>query len=115
VLKCISLILALSLILVSAEETDAQTGKIYRIGYLDSSARAVNDPALNALQKGLSDLGWVEGTNITFVYRFAEGKGPAYEAELAGELWYDSKSISSWPREARLDARRTPQIRSLLS
>jgi putative tryptophan/tyrosine transport system substrate-binding protein len=86
VLKCISLILALSLILVSGEETDAQAGKIHRIGYLDSSRHAVNDPLLKAFQKGLSDLGWVEGKNIIFVYRFAEGKGPAYEAELAGEL-----------------------------
>ena len=85
-LKCISLILALSLILISGEETDAQGGKIRRIGYLDSSTRTVNDPLLKALEKGLSDLGWVEGTNINFVYRFAEGKGPAYEAELAGEL-----------------------------
>ena len=114
-MKCSSLILALSLILVSGEETDAQARKIHRIGYLDSSTRVVNDPLLKALQKGLSDLGWVEGTNINFVYRFAEGKGPARTKRSSRASWYDSKSISSWPREARLDARRTPQIRSLLS
>jgi putative tryptophan/tyrosine transport system substrate-binding protein len=86
VLKCISLILALSLILVSGEETDAQAGKIYRIGYLDPGPRSVNDAHLEALQKGLSELGWAEGKNIAFEYRYGDGKGPTHDLELARAL-----------------------------
>jgi putative ABC transport system substrate-binding protein len=68
----------------SAEEQ--QASKVPRIGYLDSSSRSVNAHFLEAFQKGLNELGWVEGKNIAFEYRFADGKGPAYQAELAGEL-----------------------------
>lgn len=84
--KNIAIILAISLSLAGGDQTEAQPGKIFRIGYLDSSTRAVNEPLLKAFQKGLSELGWVEGKDMTFVYRFVEGRGPVYEAQLAGEL-----------------------------
>jgi putative ABC transport system substrate-binding protein len=31
-------------------------------------------------------LGWIEGKNITFEYRFAENKGPERQRELAADL-----------------------------
>jgi putative tryptophan/tyrosine transport system substrate-binding protein len=83
----ISIVLILAICLLGgADQAAAQQIKIYRIGYLDPGPRSVNDANLAALQKGLTELGWVEGKNITFEYRFADGKGPAYDVELAREL-----------------------------
>jgi ABC transporter substrate binding protein len=42
----------------------AQTGKVWRIGYLDQGSAARNRPYLEAFQQGLRDLGWVEGKSI---------------------------------------------------
>ena len=83
----ISIVLILAICLLSGtDQAAAQRIKIYRIGYLDPGPRSVNDANLAALQKGLTELGWVEGKNIAFEYRFADGKGPAYDVELAREL-----------------------------
>jgi putative ABC transport system substrate-binding protein len=61
-----------------------QTGKIFRIGYLDiSSSNSVN--RLEAFRQGLSNLGWIEENNITIEYRFAEQK-PERIPELAAGL-----------------------------
>jgi putative ABC transport system substrate-binding protein len=62
-----------------------QAGKVWRIGYLDQGSAARNRPYLEALRQGLRDLGWVEGQNIAFEVRFAEGKTdqlPSLAAEL---------------------------------
>jgi len=58
-----------------------QPGKIPWIGYL---AGAGSGPA-SAFQQGLRDLGHIEGKNIAFVFRTAEGK-PERFADLAAEL-----------------------------
>ena len=42
-------------------------------------------PSLPAFLKGLTDLGYVEGRNLTTVYRYADGK-PERLAGLANEL-----------------------------
>jgi putative ABC transport system substrate-binding protein len=57
-------------------------GRNPRIGYL-SPARLPQ--LLQALQDGLHDLGYIEGQNIVFDYRFAEGQAKTLD-ELAGEL-----------------------------
>jgi putative ABC transport system substrate-binding protein len=57
-------------------------GRNLRIGYL-SPARLPQ--LLQALQDGLHDLGYIEGQNIVFDYRFAEGQAKTLD-ELAGEL-----------------------------
>jgi len=57
-----------------------------RIGYLDNGTVASNVELLEALRKRLSELGWTEGKNLTFEYRFGEGKGPGRLAELAADL-----------------------------
>ena len=57
----IVLTLATCLLLGGANQAAAQPGKIYRIGYLDPGPRSVNDAHLQALQKGLSEFGWVKG------------------------------------------------------
>ncbi len=59
--------------------------KVYRIGILSSEHAAGYATRLEALRAGLRDLGYVEGRNITFEFRWADGK---YERlpELAAEL-----------------------------
>jgi putative tryptophan/tyrosine transport system substrate-binding protein len=51
-----------------------QTGKVLRIGFLDSSTASGSAVLLVAFRQELSKLGWVEKKNITFEYRFAEQK-----------------------------------------
>jgi putative ABC transport system substrate-binding protein len=62
-----------------------QPTKVARIGYL-----SVSDPAGESIRSGpvrlaLRELGYVEGQNIAFEYRYAEGK-PDRLSELAAEL-----------------------------
>ena len=51
-----------------------QTGKIFRIGFLDSSTASGSAVLVEAFRQELSKLGWIEGKNFAFEYRFAEGK-----------------------------------------
>ncbi|HEX6437339.1 MAG TPA: ABC transporter substrate-binding protein [Candidatus Binatia bacterium] len=51
-----------------------QTGKVFRIGFLDNSTAAGSAVLLEAFRQELNKLGWIEGKNITIEYRFAEGK-----------------------------------------
>ena len=62
-----------------------QTGKIFRIGFLDSSTASGSAVLIDAFRQELSKLGWIEGKNITIEYRFAEQK-PERLPELAAEL-----------------------------
>jgi len=60
-----------------------QAGKVARIGFLDRSTSSALQ--VSPFLQELSKLGWVEGKNITFEYRFAEGKTDRLP-ELAAEL-----------------------------
>ena len=51
-----------------------QPGKIFRIGYLDNTTASGNAGLLDTFRKELTKLGWIEGKNIAFEYRFAEYK-----------------------------------------
>jgi len=62
-----------------------QTGKIFRIGYLDPSTASGSAVLLDAFRQELRRLGWIEGKNLTIEYRFAEGQ-PERQTELAAEL-----------------------------
>src|SRR5919109_428215 len=62
-----------------------QTGKIFRIGFLDSSTASGSVVLLEALRQELSKLGWTEGKNIAFEYRFGEQKNERLP-ELAADL-----------------------------
>ena len=62
-----------------------QTGKIFRIGFLDTSTASGSAVLLEAFRQELSKLGWIEGKNITIEYRFAEQK-PERLPELAADL-----------------------------
>src|SRR5262249_46197058 len=62
-----------------------QTGTVQRIGYLDQGSAARNTVYLDGLRRGLRELGWAEGQNITIDPRFAEGQTDRLSA-LAAEL-----------------------------
>ena len=49
-----------------------QTGKVHRIGYL--SGRSGAGPLDGVFKTALGELGYVEGKNVTFAYRWAEEK-----------------------------------------
>jgi putative ABC transport system substrate-binding protein len=62
-----------------------QTGKVLRIGFLDTSTASGSAVLAEAFRQEMRKLGWIEGKNITFEYRFAEGKFdrlPGLAAEL---------------------------------
>jgi putative ABC transport system substrate-binding protein len=63
-----------------------QTGKIPRIGFLDSSTASGSAVLREAFQQELGKLGWIEGKNITIEFRFTENKGVMRLPELAAEL-----------------------------
>src|SRR4029453_14794624 len=62
-----------------------QTGKIFRIGFLDSSTASGIAVLSEAFRQELKKLGWIEGKNITIEYRFGEQKTERLP-ELAAEL-----------------------------
>src|SRR5262245_41808850 len=62
-----------------------QTGKIFRIGFLDSSNASDMAGVLEAFWREMRKLGWIEGKNITIEYRFAEQKNER-APEIAADL-----------------------------
>ncbi len=62
-----------------------QVGKVYRIGILEAIPAAQNTANLDALRKGLRDLGYVEGRNLIIDYRSADGRAERFP-DLASEL-----------------------------
>jgi putative tryptophan/tyrosine transport system substrate-binding protein len=62
-----------------------QVGKVYRIGILEPIPAAQNAANLDALRKGLRDLGYVEGRNLVIEYRSADGRAERFP-DLATEL-----------------------------
>jgi putative ABC transport system substrate-binding protein len=62
-----------------------QTGKVFRIGFLDQSTASGSAVLVEAFRQELSKLGWIEGKNLTIEYRFAEQKLERLP-ELAADL-----------------------------
>ncbi len=60
-------------------------GKVYRIGILEPIPAAQNAANLDALRKGLRNLGYVEGRNLIIEYRSADGRAERFP-DLASEL-----------------------------
>jgi putative tryptophan/tyrosine transport system substrate-binding protein len=61
------------------------TAKVYRIGFLVTATSTETGHLFKALSEGLRELGYVEGRNVLFERRFAEGRQerlPALAAEL---------------------------------
>jgi putative ABC transport system substrate-binding protein len=62
-----------------------QAGKVWRIGVLETIPPELNAANFNALRNGLRDLGYIEGQNLTFEYRSADGRAERLP-QLANEL-----------------------------
>jgi ABC-type uncharacterized transport system substrate-binding protein len=62
-----------------------QARKVYRIGILEPIPAAQNSVNLDALRKGLRELGYVEGQNLIIEYRSADGHAERFP-DLAAEL-----------------------------
>ena len=79
-------VIGVTMLLVSTEvgAEAQQTAKIARLGVLLFSTPE-GDPNLASFRQSLSELGYVEGKNLTTVYRAARGE-PGRLAELAVEL-----------------------------
>ena len=61
-----------------------QAGKIHKIGYLSPGSPS---PVVTPLFDTLRELGWIEGKNVTFEYRYAENRLerlPELAADLVG-------------------------------
>ena len=84
--KKIIFLAACFLLLAPCSAVEAQQpGKVFRIGFLDSSTAAGSAVLVEAFRQELSKLGWIEGKNIAIEYRFAGGQ-PKRQPELAAEL-----------------------------
>jgi putative ABC transport system substrate-binding protein len=94
----IKLLLVLCLTAVSLAHAQ-QPGKMPRIGYVSATGTATSNAGFRALRQGLQDLGYVDGKNILFEYRGAQGKPeviPGLVAELV-QLKVDVLFCSNLP------------------
>jgi len=62
-----------------------KAARIHRIGFLDPVSLQANTANMEQFRKGLRDLGYAEGRNLSIEYFSAEGRGEKF-APLAGEL-----------------------------
>jgi len=84
-LKLAAYVLCSLLIALCQSAWAQQSGKIFRIGFLDSGTASGSAVLLDAFRQKMGKLGWIEGNNIIIEYRFGEQK-PKRLPELAAEL-----------------------------
>jgi hypothetical protein len=111
----LAVVLTLSLLLAPLAAEAQPAGTVPRIGVLSPSAPS--DPRmqrrLEAFQQGLRELGYVEGQNIAFESRWAEGRYdrlPALAAELVRLKVNVIVTMAPPPTQAAKDATRTIPI-----
>ena len=63
----------------------AQQPKVYRVGFLLGASGQSVASLFHALQEGLRNLGYVEGSNVVFVQRYGDGRMERLP-DLAAEL-----------------------------
>jgi len=64
-----------------------QTGRVWRIGMLETTSAALNAVNLGAFRQVLKELGYIEGQNLHIEYRSADGRGErftGFATELVG-------------------------------
>ena len=92
-------VVVLLLLAVPLAAEAQQPEKTYRVAYLAAAPRSANQPVLAWFQKGMRELGYVEGRNLVFEPRFADGKFerlPMLARELA-QLNPDVLFVSTTP------------------
>src|SRR5262249_3746755 len=80
-----SILVGVVLVAVAVIAEAQQPKKVPRIGYLSNFDPATESTRIEAVRQALRELGYIEGQNIAFEYRYAEGKLdrlPEFAAEL---------------------------------
>jgi putative ABC transport system substrate-binding protein len=80
-----TLVLCALIIAHSFPAAAQQAKKVPRIGYLSASDAARESSRVEAIRLALRELGYIEGQNIAFEYRYAAGKRDQFP-ELAADL-----------------------------
>src|SRR5262245_30484099 len=62
-----------------------QTGKMYRVGMLETRSSALNTANVDAFRQGLRGLGYREGVNLEIAYRSSDGRDDRF-SHLVSEL-----------------------------
>jgi putative ABC transport system substrate-binding protein len=78
-------VIAFVLVVTGAAAQAQQPKKVPRLGYLSNNDPARESARAEAIRMALRELGYIEGQNIAFEYRYAEGKLDRLP-ELAAEL-----------------------------
>jgi ABC-type uncharacterized transport system substrate-binding protein len=81
--EIVTLLIAASVMVPCAAHAQKAPAKVYRLGLLQPGAPP--EPLVDALTERLNELGYREGNNIVYEYRWAEGKLNRLP-ELAKEL-----------------------------
>ena len=69
-----SILIAVVLLAVAVIADAQQPNKVFRIGYLTVGDAPFDSPRSEGIRLALRELGYIEGQNIAFEYRYAEGK-----------------------------------------
>src|SRR6266481_1060770 len=86
-----SILVAVVLLALGVIAEAQQTGKIFRIGFLDTSTASGSAVLMDAFRQEMRKLGWIEGKNVAIEYRFAEQK-----PERLWELAVDLGRLKGW-------------------
>src|SRR5262245_52908978 len=62
------------------------------VGYLSAHSRGPSAPLTEAFRQGLKDSGYVEGENVTIIYRWAEGQSDRFPV-LTTELLHQRVAV----------------------
>ena len=81
--KRVGVILIVLGALLGSLAAQAQTGNVYRIGFLGNSTATLEANLVGPFREGLRDFGYVEGQNVVIEYRWAEGKYDRFPALIA--------------------------------
>ena len=83
--SAVGLVLCTMLFVLCGSVDAQQTGKIFRVGFLDESTASGMATLVEAFQQEMTKLGWIEGKNVAIEYRFAEQRSERLQ-ELATDL-----------------------------
>ena len=70
----LSILLVIAVVVVGGTAQAQQPTQVARIGLVIATSPTTNPTRIEAFRRGLRELGYVEGKNIIFEYRYAEGK-----------------------------------------
>jgi ABC-type uncharacterized transport system substrate-binding protein len=83
----LAVVLALSVNLAPLSAEAQSTGKVYRIGMLETRSSELNAANVDAFLQGMTELGYKKGQNLDVVYRSSDGRDerfPGLASELVG-------------------------------